>query len=73
MENQVQEEEAVWKVFEKLWWCDKLQQIKNPVFENVKTRYNFNCKIKTSWRHRIEFFEHLAYSKATAFSEVMKK
>ena len=40
-ENQVQEEETMWKVDKLIYCCDKLKQIKNEVFVNVEIRYIF--------------------------------
>ena len=38
VENQVQEEDTMSKIYYLIWCCDKLKQIKN-VFINVKVRY----------------------------------
>ena len=41
-ENQVQEEETMWKVYELTTkYCDKLKQIKNDVIVNVEVSYIF--------------------------------
>ena len=40
IENQVQEEETMWKVY-KLTCCDKFKQIKEDIFTNVEVRYIF--------------------------------
>ena len=41
IENQVQQEETMWKVYKLKQFCDKLNQIKNDVFINVEVRYIF--------------------------------
>ena len=39
IENQVQEEETMLKVYKLIWCYDKIKQIKNDVFVNIEVRY----------------------------------
>ena len=41
IENQVQEEETMWKVYKLTSCCDKFKQIKEDIFTNVEVRYIF--------------------------------
>ena len=41
IENQVQEEETMWKIYKLIYCFEKLKQIKNNVFVNVEVRYIF--------------------------------
>ena len=37
----MQEGEALWKFFELIYCCDKLKQIENDIFWNLKVKYIF--------------------------------
>ena len=41
IENQVQEEETMRKIFDVIWGCDKFEQVTADSFLNVKLRYIF--------------------------------